>query len=255
MNVKIAGETADTLRVDSYWHSGFITVGNPVPEIVSGMKPVWTAGRYFPKFPKTDRIYVFPAHTSISENSSNPWDDSWRIHHSYLDMMALTLVGMQGLINRNQPRVYLDWQDTFATSGFWLPHLAEHVEIIEMDLDALSSVNFLIERFPSLFKGIVIYDPEVPETINLATMLAGKDDLLILAPEQLELPGIPDLGPVTDLRLLVQSQGWDATVESQTSVYQWVYDNVWPELSSGLSVLSARDHQHPGHLMKILPGP
>jgi GxGYxYP putative glycoside hydrolase C-terminal domain/FlgD Ig-like domain/GxGYxYP_N second domain len=230
MNVLIDQTVADTLRVDSYWHSGFVTVGYPYQEPVPGEQPVWTEGRYFPKFQSTDRIFVFPALTSIADNSSNPWDEGWRINQSYKDLMALTLVGMQGLINRSRPRVYLDWKDTFATSGFWVSHISEQIDVIEMDLDALSAVNFLLKRFKTLFKGIVIYDPEIPETINLATMLAGKDDLLILAPEQLDLPGITDLGPVTDLQQLALSQGWDASVESQTLIYQWAYDNIWPQL-------------------------
>jgi hypothetical protein len=226
MTVRINNLVVGTLRVDSYWHSGYVAVGTAVPEPASGVGPVWSPGRYFPKFPATDRVYVIPVRTSFSDNTTNTWNHDWRINHSFHDMMALTLVSMQGLINRNRPRVYFDWNETFANSAFWIPLMAEHIEVIELDLDALSAVNFLMRRFAYLFDGSVIYDPEVPETINLATMIAGEEDRLILAPEQMGLPGLPMFDNNSDIRQLVQSQGWDTSVTSQTSIYQWVYDNL-----------------------------
>ena len=61
-------------------------------------------------------------------------------------------------------------------------------------------------------------------------MIAGLEDRMILAPDQLELPGIPDFGSVNDLRVMVLDQGWDASEEGQTEIYQWVYDNLWQNL-------------------------
>ena len=91
-------------------------------------------------------------------------------------------------------------------------------------------MNFLIDHFGSRFGGVVIYDPDVPETINLASMIAGLDDRIMLAPEQLALPGIPDFTSVKDLRDLVQDQNWDTSDASKLRIYQWVYDSLWPEL-------------------------
>lgn len=149
--------------------------------------------------------------------------------------MALTLVGMQGVINRNGPTVYLDWGMSQPgphgnVSRFWLSLLRQHIDVEYLDLDGLSAVNFLFQRYGSRFTGAVIYEPAVPDTINLATMLAGLENRMILAPEQLGLPGIPQFESVTDLRQLVKEQGWDITEDGKYRLYKWVYDNLWPRL-------------------------
>ena len=56
------------------------------------------------------------------------------MYDSYDVMMALTLVSMQGLINRNGPRVYLDYLDPSwnvhpDSAGFWIPVLEKHVHV------------------------------------------------------------------------------------------------------------------------------
>ncbi|MHC4321629.1 MAG: T9SS type A sorting domain-containing protein, partial [Planctomycetota bacterium] len=61
-------------------------------------------------------------------------------------------------------------------------------------------------------------------------MLAGLEDRVILAPQQLGLQGIPDFASITDLRVLVQQQNWDTSEESKTRIYKWVYDNLWHRL-------------------------
>ena len=188
--------------------------------------PQWFDGYYFPHFPTTDSLYIIPVETDLS-NQAITWIGDFRINDSYSTMMALTLVGIQGIINRYQPRIYLNY--TSATNA-WISHLAENVEIIELDLDHLSTLQFLLENYGEYFEGAVVYDPEVPETINLATMIAGLENLVILAPEQLDLPGIPAFSSVTDLRTLVQEQGWEPTEESKYHVYEWVYDNLWQDL-------------------------
>jgi len=229
MNVTIDGEQIAKLRVDAFWHSGFVPVGDHQPESIPASEPAWPDGEIFPHFPLADRIYVFPAKT-ILDNHEVSWVPEWRINTSYETMMSLTLVGMQGIINRYKPRVYLDYCGNTGVSRYWLPYLEEHVEVLEMDLDHLSTLNFLIKKYGSHFAGIVVYDPEIPATINLATMIAGLEDRIILAPEQLDLPGLTDFTSVTDLRLLVQEQGWDTSETGKYHMYQWVYDSLWQDL-------------------------
>ena len=188
--------------------------------------PQWIDGYYFPHFPSTDSLYVIPVETDL-QNQEITWIGDFRINDSYATMMALTLVGMQGIVNRYQPRIYLDFD---STTHDWISNLERHVEIVELTLDQLSAVQFLFDNYGDYFEGAVIYDPEVPETINLATMIAGLENRVILAPDQLALPGTPAFSSVTDLRTLVQDQGWLATEESKLDIYQWVYDNLWQGL-------------------------
>ncbi len=52
----------------------------------------------------------------------------WRVNQSENVMAALTLVSMQGIINRSDPAVYLDWQDAGKLGNaahFWLTPIAE----------------------------------------------------------------------------------------------------------------------------------
>jgi ligand-binding sensor domain-containing protein len=238
MDVKVDGQLAVTLRVDGYWyegsqwwHSGYVPLGEAVPAPIPAGEPEWVGGRYFPRFPPTDRIYALRVRHDLY-NRDWAWSPEFRINQSHETMMALTLVGMQGVINRNEPSVYLEWFPSPGgdSSHFWIPLLERHVDVVYMELDGLSAVNFLFRRYGSRFKGAVIYDPEVPDTINLATMLAGLEDRIILAPEQVGLPGIPEFDSVTDLQVLAQELGWDATEEGKHRLYQWVYDNLWPDL-------------------------
>jgi hypothetical protein len=235
MTVMIDTDTAAVLLVDSFWHHGYVPIGDPIPEPESNDEPVWTDGRYFPQFPETESVYAITVRCPVGQ-STDARDFDWRINSSQEVMSALTLVSMQGIINRNTPRLYLNWYDpsrplpATSTSGFWIKELENHIDVVHLYLDGLSAIKFLLRRFSSRFSGSVVYDPRISDTINLATMIAGLEDRLILAPEQLGFPGIPDYSSVYDLRDLAVQQGWDETIESQTAIYQWVYDNLWQDL-------------------------
>jgi hypothetical protein len=254
-DVKVNGALAAELRVTDEWWHGYVPMVKPMPEPTPDAEPKWTEGRYFPAFPDSQGLYSMRIPAPFLGQRAL----SWRINQSYQCMMDLTLVGMQGVINRSGARVYFDWYEPayegqlLDTSGYWPLELAKHVDVIHLDLDALSAFSFLMRRYSPRFSGAVIYDPLVPDTINLATMLAGLEDRIMLAPEQLDLPGVqgwleemeerfepsgnpqslptlPGFQCATDLQALAQDQGWQATEESQTQIYQWVYDNLWPDL-------------------------
>ena len=194
-------------------------------------EPVWSRGSYFPAFPSTDIIYSINVQTDL-DNYNLAWTSSYRISSSADTMAALTLVGMQGIINRNGPKVYLNWisHGNENSSDFWLQLLSRHVNVVKKDLDGLGAIQFLYQLYGSEFAGAVVYDPDVPDTINVATMIAGLDNLVMLAPQQLNAPGIPKFSSVTDLRELVTAQGWDNTENGTYRLYQWVYNNLWPRL-------------------------
>jgi len=204
----------------------FVAVFSNLYAAMQDENPQWINGYYFPHFPSTDSLYVIPVETDLL-NQEFTWIGDFRINDSYAMMMALTLVGMQGIINRYQPRIYLDYT---SNTHDWISNLAEHVEIVELSLNHLDALKFLFEEYGAYFEGAVIYDPEVPETINLATMIAGLENRVILAPDQLAIPDLPAFSSVTDLRILVQEQSWEPTEESKYDVYEWAYNNLWEQL-------------------------
>lgn len=195
-------------------------------------EPSWLAGNYFPAFPDSTGIQVINVPTAIESRAGNPFGAAWRIDQDMDSMMALTLVGMQGLINRHGSRVYLDWD---SDSNFWIPLLQREIQTDQLSLSGLEAINYLLVEYAGLFSGAVIYDPVVPDTINLATMIAGLENKVMISAQQQALSGFPQFNEITDLRELVYENGWDDSLGSQTEIYQWAYDNLWKEDSSNPS--------------------
>ena len=240
MDVLVGGVPAANLRVDNYWHSGYVPIGSPSPEIRPVESPAWLAGRYFPTFPESDRVYAIRVRAPLYDQDWS-WQEDWRIlspgtplmdqpkeHHE--TAMALTLIGMQGIINRSGPRVYLNWEDPsrYEPSDFWIDQLRDNLTVVDLDLDGLSAFAFLYRRFWPPFDGAVLYDPDVVDTINLATMLAGLQDSLILHAHQQFLPGIRYLAGIPGLPPIYRLYGrWDPGDTGKLEIYTWVYENLW----------------------------
>ena len=230
MSVRMDGVPKDTLLVDTYWHSGYIPINQTTKEPLRTSTPAWIEGYSFPQFPKSDSLYIIKVHLSYGNSQwYTAMESNWRVSN-YNDMTALTLVGMQGIINRYGARVYLEWDEPYKISASWIPVIQENIKTKYFDFDGLSAIKFLYRRFESYFSGIVIYDPEVSETINLATMIAGLNNYIMIAPNELSLPGIPRLTVSYDLRNLVQQNNWGPNIDDQYKIYDWVYKNLWKDL-------------------------
>ena len=234
VDLTLDGALLGRVRVTDEWRTGYLPVAEAPQFVPSNQFPQWPAGRYFPTFPEQrGRIYAIHVRTELEDWWQQTSAADWRINHAYDTMMAFTLVGMQGVINRSNPGVYLVWEQPEIYNGsprYYLEQIKEGADVVELDLDGLSAIHFLYQHYAPLFQGTVVYDPAVPDTLNLATMIAGLENRLILAPQQLGLSGIPDMESVTDLRLLAEQEDWDATTEGAARLYQWVYDNLWPRL-------------------------
>ena len=170
----------------------------------SSSEIVWSSGHYFPKFPRVSTAYVYEWNGNAAE--------------------ALTLLSLQGIVNREDPQVYLILD---KYSDAWLKYAQSK---ISLSVQTVSSSHDLITRYRSFIKGIVVYDPSVPDTINVATTISGLDSRLISDPTSLpalqQLLGITD---ILDLRQNVNKFGWSNTPSGRLAIYQWVYDNLWPK--------------------------
>lgn len=94
---------------------------------------------------------------------------------------AHTLATLQGIVNRKSPKLYfffienagvnIDryWWNKYRRPGKWLN-----------DADTLlyTDIVKLIAAFKSAIKGAVVYDPKVAATSNVASSVAGADDLI-----------------------------------------------------------------------------
>ncbi|MHB1457203.1 MAG: GxGYxYP domain-containing protein [Armatimonadota bacterium] len=92
------------------------------------------------------------------------------------------LVSMQGIINRDQPILYIN-NDVYGRPGYWLDIMSKDGRWLEgrkrQTITGLDAVNKLAAK---KLKGAVIWDPAVPATINVATTIAGVEDAVIFSP-------------------------------------------------------------------------
>ena len=96
---------------------------------------------------------------------------------------AMATACVQGLLNRTSPCFYLAekgnaanafWFDVITVDGGW----AQGRNVIEV-----GSFKDVLRLGMNVAKGVVVWDPEVPATINVATTLAGLEDAVVMSPE------------------------------------------------------------------------
>ncbi|HTS68102.1 MAG TPA: GxGYxYP domain-containing protein, partial [Terriglobia bacterium] len=95
--------------------------------------------------------------------------------------MRLTLSCLQGITNRAQPRLYLihDHYDEL-----WLDWLRERGDV---DTVEWLEVGQVFERFLPSGAPLYVTDPDVPASVNVATMLASVYGGIVATPNTLGL--------------------------------------------------------------------
>ena len=83
------------------------------------------------------------------------------------DALALTLLSLQGIVNREDPRIYIILD---KYSEFWLQYAQSRVGIRATRIDSPSD---LITQFKPAIKGIVVYDPEKDFTLDSVSSFAS----------------------------------------------------------------------------------
>jgi GxGYxYP putative glycoside hydrolase C-terminal domain/GxGYxYP third domain/GxGYxYP_N second domain len=159
----------------------------------------WIPGRALPRLPP-------PAHLDVVDL------DPARCSCGGED--ALMLATLEGVVNRLSPSVYLLQRS--GTPGespaAWLD-----------DLGVPSTVTSewdLVARDRQMLSGIVEYDPRVPETINLATTIAGLRSAVVAGPAltaRLRSLGLPVLENLADEHFT-----------GRLDVDRWALVHVWP---------------------------
>ena len=137
--------------------------------------------------------------------------------------LELTVTCLQGLVNRHRPELYLV---TDEYDEMWLDWLRERGDIKEVQWLTLEQV---FKRFQSFAKCRFVTDPAIPGSVNVATMLAGVYDGLVVTPEHAGRFRLP-LGTRKnsargglDLRTL----NWKKDIEA----YRWAMAEIGDQLS------------------------
>jgi hypothetical protein len=144
----------------------------------------------------------------------------------------LPLIVLQGLVNRG-PRAHV-WLLHAPWDEFWLGQLRERHYVREVL--PLTPEEFL-SRHQTRYRGVIIYDPSVPASLNVATMMASLEDSLVASPEV--AAGLPAAKPRTDLR-----GRWSSDAEA----YAWALEQLWPRMDH--SVLALYHHGGLGHMLR-----
>ncbi|HEY7588363.1 MAG TPA: hypothetical protein VIB49_06430, partial [Thermoplasmata archaeon] len=115
----------------------------------------------FPAFPLGPLLHVVEVNAAVNEST------------------RLTLLSLEGLVNRERVELYLDFAGEAADSTSILSFLRDHYGVATDSL----TVDAALEQYLPRVSGLIVYDPQRPESVNVATMLAGIRSAAIVGPE------------------------------------------------------------------------
>ncbi len=107
------------------------------------------------------------------------YNDSLRLLDVWDELHAVAT--LQGVVNREQPRLYIDYvvcEQLDVDRHWWGKYRAPGQWLHGRDTVACATLDEAVERFRDRVKGAVIYDPHVAPTSNLASTIAGVEDLI-----------------------------------------------------------------------------
>ena len=116
-----------------------------------------------------DLGYTLQTDLATAEGRNTAWDD---VH---------LVAALQGIVNRDAARLYVYfverdgvgidryWFDKYRRRGQWL---------YGKETVTYGTIEELVEAYAGYVEGVVLYDGNVPSTSNVASSVAGSDDLL-----------------------------------------------------------------------------
>lgn len=133
-----------------------------------------------------------------------------------------TITMLTGLINRPQPQVYLISRDD---DNFWLAEAFASISHTISPTKGNDILDTLLKTYRERISGLIIYDPSFIDSVNIAMMMAGQRDGMVVTPDQAEpLQQGPYNFPVlADLR----NFHWKSRLEA----YNWAFNNLRQDAS------------------------
>ncbi len=164
---------------------------------------------------------------SVLSRSAKPAENVYVFDAFGVDQRTKTLLNTaQGMINRDQPKLYLILQKPSATAAEmekthikhdlnWLKWLKQN-DYIKRTTE-LSSPAQVLETFD--VKDVVLVDDDLPVGLNIATMAAAVNNAAVAYPEHVEKFG---LNVILDMR---------GRFNSNLDAYRWAFENLWPKMN------------------------
>ncbi|MHC4641569.1 MAG: GxGYxYP domain-containing protein [Planctomycetota bacterium] len=118
-----------------------------------------------------DLRYTLKIDTGNPEQVRMVWD------HCHL------VAALQGLVNRDEPSLYIRFVDSQQrrrnVDDYWFEQLAKPGQWLHgREKETVTDIAELVRIFRRQIRGVVVYDPAVAATSNVASMVAGCDGLL-----------------------------------------------------------------------------
>jgi len=132
--------------------------------------------------------------------------------------LKLLLGTLQGVVNRSEPRIYLIGDDATGGEGrlTWLRSL-------KVPYTIHPDPWTLVSKYRDAVRGTIIFDPDVPDTVNVATTLAGLKNAVVASPALANrLEQEYGLGVLDDLR---------GRFADGLEAYEWQFEQLWPQTS------------------------
>lgn len=140
---------------------------------------------------------------------------------SYLEAADLTtlsgdqqtlLVSLQGIVNRQLPRLYFYW-GTDPTTQEWLTTSG-------VPYSTTTDPMGLVSKYRSEIAGAVVWDQNLPDTLNLATNVAGLKGGVVATAALAKSLNLPVL------------QDFTGQFSNKLDAYNWALTNIWPKMTN-----------------------
>lgn len=152
-----------------------------------------------------------------------PLSENWRLDGD-VPVHAL-LISLQGLANRDQPRLYLEypknwqWEIVHPLRDFLATRHGVKWERLGTD-----DADAALTRFARHAKGVVVWDKAVRSSLIVAFTVAGVEDLVVVNEDLLPLAQKHGLAIKVDLRGQFRGQ-------TDAQIYRWAYDRYFERCS------------------------
>ncbi len=181
----------------------------------------WSVDRIVPAFQVPQQLTVYDIRGASPE----------------IQLSAATLAG---LVNRPQPKVYLITSNEEVN---WLKEIPGSIAQERSAASGDSVLGELLSTFREAIQGMIIYNPDFIDSINIATTMAGQQEGIVVSPAQVQkLQQTFTLPVLADLR----TYRWNNRLQA----YDWARQNLLPNSSS--HVVAGLDPKIAGGLRSFL---
>ncbi|HPM75561.1 MAG TPA: GxGYxYP family putative glycoside hydrolase [bacterium] len=152
--------------------------------------------------------------------------------------MRIMMASLQGVLAKTEPRLYFHpsiapWNDpAHEEEGRWLVEMEAKWGVTS---ETAGDAWAVFDHFRDEVDGFIVYDPELPQTVNVATTLAGLRNAVIAH---------PDLIAELEARGLTASEDLRGRFADNMALYTWAFAEVWPQANQRLLAF-VDDTAHP----------